>query len=87
MLQYDYKVRLDINQLACHVFIQYDVKNFSSFDLGKSIQLNAQPHGLNESTIFSKFGEVFKNGSVLPKEKLKIILTNECWEKVRFTSC
>ena len=82
MLQYDYKARLDINQLACHVFIQYDVKNFSSFDLGKSIQLNAQPLGMNESTIFSKWGEVFKNGGVLPKDKLKINLNSKYGDKV-----
>ena len=82
MLQYDYKARLDINQLACHIFIQYDVKNFSSFDLGKSIQLNAQPLGMNESTVFSKWGEVFKNGGVLPKDKLKINLNSKYGDKV-----
>ena len=76
------ELRLDINQLACHVFIQYDVKNFSSFDLGKSIQLNAQPLGMNESTIFSKWGEVFKNGGVLPKDKLKINLNSKYGDKV-----
>ena len=37
---------------------------------------------MNESTIFSKWGEVFKNGGVLPKDKLKINLNSKYGDKV-----
>ena len=81
MLQYDYKARLDVNQLANHIFLQYNIKDFSSVDLGKSILLNAKQDP-NQTTIFSQWGDNFKNGGVLPESQLKINLNEKYGTKV-----